>query len=160
MPFIIDGHNLLWSICQASKDGESIDDVGMCRVVGKYLQLVGDKGEMVFDGTGPPDKSGFDNISNLEVMFSGLASDCDTVIEHKISVNTAPKRLRIVSSDRRLRDAARARKAASLKSEVFWVELQKELRRKQRRRNEPSGKRHGLSESETEQWLEFFDLEQ
>ncbi|MHC4643679.1 MAG: hypothetical protein ACYS32_18715, partial [Planctomycetota bacterium] len=83
----------------------------------------------------------------------------DTVIEDKISLNTAPRRLRIVSSDRRLRKAARARKATSIKSEVFWNNMQKQLSRRKVAK-EPTAKRRGLSESETRQWLDIFGIEQ
>jgi predicted RNA-binding protein with PIN domain len=157
MPVIVDGHNLLWSLHKSHEAEGSISDVQLCRTLGQYLRLVGEKGEIVFDGIGPPDKSGFDNISNLEVEFSGLASDCDSIIEHKIRIDTAPKRLTVVSSDRRLRDAARARRANSVKSEVFWAELLKELSRRREKR-EPPQKRQGISESETDQWMELFGL--
>jgi len=157
--FIIDGHNLLHSIREVDEGSESISDVQLCRIVGRYLKLISEKGEIIFDGTGPRDKSGFDNISNLEVLFAGLNTDADTVIEDKIRANTAPKRLSIVSSDRRLRRAAQVRKAMAVKSELFWNNLQKQLSRKKTMR-EPAAKRRGLSESETKQWLEFFGLEQ
>ncbi len=157
--FIIDGHNLLHSIREVDEGSESISDVQLCRIVGRYLKLIGEKGEIVFDGTGPRDKSEFDNISNLEVLFAGLGTDADTIIEDKIRANTAPKRLTIVSSDRRLRKAAQMRKAMAVKSQVFWNNLQRQLSRKKRIR-EPAAKRQGLSESETKQWLEFFGLEQ
>jgi len=156
---IIDGHNLLHSIQQTGEDSEPISDVQLCRILSGYLKLIDEKGEIVFDGTGPRDKSGFDNISNLEVFFAGLGSDADTVIEDKIKASTAPRRLTVVSSDRRLRDAARARKATAVKSEVFWNNLRKQLRRKKTFK-EPTAKRRGLTESETEQWLEFFGIEQ
>jgi len=159
MPVIIDGYNLLHSIQKTSEDSESITDVQLCWIVGRYLGLTNEKGEIVFDGTGPPDKSRFDNISNLEVFFAGLATDADTVIEDKIKANTAPKRLTVVSSDRRLRDAARARRATAVKSQVFWDNVQKQLRRK-RTIKEPPAKRRGLTESETRQWLKFFDLDE
>lgn len=159
MPIIIDGYNLLWSIQESGEEFESISDVQLCWVIGRYLKAIGENGEIVFDGTGPPDKSRFDNISNLEVFFAGLATDADTVIEDKIGANTAPKRLTIVSSDRRLKDAARARKAAVIKSELFWGNVQKQLSRKNTSK-EPAAKRRGISESETEQWLKFFGLEQ
>jgi len=157
--FIIDGHNLLYSIHKAGEGSESISDVQLCRIVGRYLKQIGQSGEIIFDGTGPRDKSGFDNISNLEVFFAGLGMDTDTVIEDKIGANTAPRRLTIVSSDRRLRKAARTRKAISLKSEVFWSNIQKQLSRKKTTK-EPAAKRRGLSGGETKQWLEFFGLEQ
>lgn len=155
---IIDGYNLLRSV-QKAEDFKSISDVHLCRLIGRYLKLIGENGEIIFDGTGPRDKGGFDDISNLEVFFAGLATDADHVIEDKIRVNTAPKRLTVVSNDRRIAKSAQARKATMVKSEVFWDELQKQLSRK-RTTKEPTEKRRGLSESETEQWLEFFGLEQ
>jgi len=156
---IIDGHNLLHSIVKIDNESEPISDVQLCWVISRYLKAVGEKGEIIFDGTGPRDKSRFDNIENLEVFFAGLGSDADTVIENKIKASTAPKRLTVVSSDRRLRDAARSRKAMVVKSQVFWDNLQKQLRQKKPVK-EPEAKRMGLSESETKQWLEFFGIEQ
>lgn len=159
MPLIIDGHNLRWSIQKEGEDFESITDLQLCYIVGRYLKLTGEKGEIVFDGTGPSDKSRFGDISNLEVSFAGLATDADTVIGDKIKASTAPKRLTIVSSDRKVQAAARARKATVVKADVFWTDVQKQLSRRKTIK-EPSGKRWGLSESETEQWLKFFGFEQ
>jgi len=159
MPIIIDGHNLLWSIRTPGEDSESLTDLKLCYIIGRYLKRIDETGEIVFDGKGPPDKSGFDNISNLEVLFSGLTTDADTVIEDKIKANSAPKRLIVVSSDRRVKDAARARKAQAIKSDVFWNNLQKQLKRK-RIAKEPTAKQIGLSEGETDQWLKFLGLDQ
>jgi len=156
---IIDGHNLLHSIVKISDDTSSIDDLQLCWIISRYLKAIRKKGEIIFDGTGPRDKTPFDNIANLEVLFAGLGTDADTLIENKIKANTAPKRLSIVSSDRRLRDAARTRKATAIKSEVFWDNLQKQLRRKKPVK-EPDAKRSGLTESETQQWLDIFGIEQ
>ena len=130
MPFLIDGYNLLWSVHKLGDDSESATDVQMCRIVSGYLKQTGEAGEIVFDGIGPPDKSGFDNIDNLEVFFTGVDVDADSVIENKIRANTAPRRLMVVSSDRRVRDAARARKAVAVRSEKFWEQVGKQLRKK------------------------------
>ena len=157
--FFIDGHNLLHSVQKDVPNSGPIGDGKLCRIIGSYLKLTGQNGEIIFDGIGPPDKSGFDDISNLEVFFAGLGTDTDTGIEDKISLNTAPRRLRVVSSDRRLRKAARARKAISIKSEVFWNNMQKQLSRRKVAK-EPTAKRRGLSESETRQWLDIFGIEQ
>jgi len=159
MAVIIDGHNLLHSIHEEDPDSEPISDVRLCRILGMFLKQTGERGEIIFDGTGPLDKSRFYNISNLEVFFAGLSSDADTVIEEKIKASTAPKKLTIVSSDRRLRDAARKRKATVVKSQIFWDNLRKQLSRK-KTITEPIGKRQGLSDGETDQWLKFFGLEQ
>lgn len=156
---IIDGNNLLHAIIKLEEDSGAISDVGLCRILSRYFALTAEKGEIIFDGTGPPDKSRFDNISNLEISFAGLGTDTDTVIEDKITASTSPKRLTIVSSDRRLRSAARTRRATSIKSDVFWNDVQKQLSRK-RPVKEPKEKRQGLNEGETEQWLEFFGFGQ
>jgi hypothetical protein len=155
---IIDGHNLL-HVVHKDENCNPVSDIGLCRIISMYLRQTGQSGEIIFDGTGPPDKSGFDNMNNLEIFFAGLGTDTDTVIEDKISASTAPKRLTIVSSDRRLRKAARARKATSVKSDVFWHNMQKQLSRK-RLPKEPPEKRKGLTDGETSQWLDIFGLEQ
>ncbi len=157
--FIIDGHNLLHAICKIEENARAISEPTMCKILGTYLRLTGEKGEIVFDGSGPPDKSGFDGISHLEIFFAGSATDADTVIEDKIKASSAPKGLTIVSSDRQLQQAAHARRATAIKAELFWVEVQKQLSRK-RAPKEPPAKRQGISQSETEQWLRVFGIDQ
>ena len=156
MPVIIDGHNLLWAV-QNTEEQKSITDITLCRLLDSYIGLVKQNAEIIFDGTGPPNKAEFETIKNLDVTFSGRSCDCDTVIEQRILASTSPKLLTIVSSDRRLRDAAAARKEMSVKVEDFWEEVKKRLSR-QKTAKEPPGKRSGLTESETELWLKIFDL--
>jgi predicted RNA-binding protein with PIN domain len=158
MPFIIDGYNLLHSIHKANEDSDAISDAQLCRIVDIFLTQTSQKGEIIFDGAGPPDKNRFDNMRKLEVFFAGVGRDADTVIECKIKASTAPKGLTVVSSDRKLRDAARRRKATVVKSEVFWDNLQRQLSRK-KTSHEPAAKRRGLSEGETDQWLRIFGLD-
>ena len=158
MPVIIDGHNLLWSI-RNIEDDSSITDAGLCKILDGYFGETREKAEIVFDGIGPPDKTIFETIRNIEITFSGRASDCDTLMEQRILDSTASKLLTIVSSDRRLRDAADARKAVAVKSEDFWDEVKKRLSRRKTSK-EPKEKRSGLTESETELWLKAFGIEQ
>jgi predicted RNA-binding protein with PIN domain len=157
--YIIDGHNLLHSVKKIEEGYEAISDIELSRIIGGYLKITNQKGEIIFDGTGPRDKDVFSRIDGVEILFAGIGTDTDSVIEKKIKAHTAPKRLTIVSSDRRLRKAARTRKATSVKSEDFWYIVQKQLSRRKPKR-EPAAKRQGLSESETKQWLELFGLEQ
>ena len=158
MPVIIDGHNLLWAVANTEED-KAITDVVLCRILDSYFGLVSQNAEIIFDGIGPPDKTEFNNVRNLAITFSGRRTDCDTVIEQMILVSTAPKLLTIVSSDRRLRDAASARKANSIKSEDFWDEVIKRISR-QKTVKEPPGKRGGLTEAETQLWLKTFGIDQ
>ena len=156
---IIDGTNLLWAVYELQKDREIANEVQLCYLLGRYFARVREEGQIVFDGAGPPDKSVFNDVGYLNVAFSGFNSDADTVIEEKVLANTAPRRLTVVSSDRRLRKAAGERKATALKSELFWDRVLKELARKKPARQEPEEKREGLTEGETEQWLDLFGLE-
>jgi hypothetical protein len=158
MPVIIDGHNLLWAV-QGIEDDPSITDIGLCRVLDRYFGLAGLNGEIIFDGTGPLNKTEFAGIKNLQVSFSGRSSDCDTIIEQRILDSTAPKLLTIVSTDRRLRDAAEDRKAVSTRVEDFWDDVKKQVTRP-RPDKEPVGKRYGLTQGETELWMKIFHLEQ
>lgn len=158
MLFIIDGNNLFWSVGNLPEAAEYNSDFQLCRIIGRYLGAIGETGQIIFDGTGPADKRGFENIGNLEVFFAGLGSDADTAIEDKIKASSGTRELVIVSSDRRLRRAARASGASAVKSEDFWDKLRKELKRKKTAK-EPTGKRQGLTESETKRWLEFFGIE-
>jgi predicted RNA-binding protein with PIN domain len=158
MPVIIDGHNLLWSV-QNAEENASITDITLCRILDSYFGLANENAEIIFDGIGPPNKTEFNNVRNLAITFSGRRADCDTVIEQRILASTAPKLLTIVSTDRRLRDAASARKATAVKSEDFWDEVIKRISR-HKPGKEPPGKRGGLTESETELWLKTFGIEQ
>jgi len=160
MPFIIDGYNLLHSIDQTSEDWEAVGDIRLCHILGRYFKLIDEKGEIVFDGKGPPEKSRFENIERLEVLFTGLTTDADTVIENKIQSNSAPKGLVIVSSDRRIRRAAALRKATAMKSDDFWQAVIREMGRKRKKKAEPAAKRKGLNQSETKQWMKYFGIDE
>ncbi|MHC4291501.1 MAG: NYN domain-containing protein [Planctomycetota bacterium] len=159
MPYLIDGYNLLCSV-QKLEEFSSLTDVQLCRAVSDYLRCVRDHGHIVFDGIGPPDKSAFGGIPSLEVYFSGQSYEADDVIEEKILDNSAPKSLVVVSSDKRLRKATTKRKAKAVPSEFFWQHLLLQLEKQAARPTpEPSEKRHGLTERETDVWLDVFDIE-
>ena len=158
MPVIIDGYNLLRAIQKNDEQFETLTEAGLSRILSEYLKRKRDHGHIVFDGIGPPDKSDLGGFENLEVYFSGADTDADTVIEQKILDNTAPKSLLIVSTDRRLRAASGKRKAVSIRSELFFLEVIRQLDRK-KPTPEPKQKRQGLTESETETWMDIFDLD-
>ena len=159
MPVIIDGYNLLRSIQKIDEEYATLIEAGLCRVISEYLRRVRDHGHIVFDGTGPPDKSNLGDFGNLEVYFSGPDIDADTVIEEKIQDNTAPRSLIVVSTDRRLRAAAGKRKAVCIRSELFWPQLIAQLDQK-KPTPEPKQKRQGLTDAETEQWLDLFNIDE
>jgi predicted RNA-binding protein with PIN domain len=138
----------------------SFTDVQLCRALSDYLRCIRDRGHIVFDGVGPPDKSAFGGMPALEVYFSGETSDADTVIEQKIGDSTAPKSLVVVSSDRRIRTSAAKRRAISVPADAFWQTLLAQLEKESKRpAPEPFQKRHGLTEHETQLWLKKFEIQ-
>jgi predicted RNA-binding protein with PIN domain len=160
MPYLFDGYNLLRAIHKI-EEFAALSDVQLCRAISDYLCCIRDHGHLVFDGIGPSDKSAFGEMPCLEIYFSGEKKEADDIIEDKIQDNTAPKSLYVVSSDRRLRTAAAKRKATAVTAENFWQILLTRLEKHANRpAPEPSQKRHGLTERETDLWLDFFELNQ
>jgi hypothetical protein len=157
MPILIDGYNLL-RIIQKKESMSALDEAGLTRILTDYLQRIRDRGQIIFDGIGPPDKSALGGFRNLEVFFSGQHLDADAVIEEKIEDSTAPRSLVVVSSDRRLVAAAKKRKAVSIGADLFWETVCKQME-KEPPRPEPREKRHGITESETNQWMDLFGMD-
>ena len=161
MPLIVDGYNLLRFV-QKAGHFEDLIEVGLCRILSDYLVSVRERGHIVFDGIGPPDKHDFEQLgglANLEVYFSGADYDADEVIMQKIEDSSAPKSLTVVSTDREIRAAAAARKATSVRADVFWHGLVSRLETQQKAVHEPKEKRRGITEGETDQWLDFFGID-
>jgi predicted RNA-binding protein with PIN domain len=157
MPIIIDGYNLLRSV-QRIEEYQSLDEAALCRIISEYLLRVRTYAHVVFDGIGPPDKSELSGIDNLEVYFSGEHLEADDVIEEKIEEYSAPKNMIVVSTDRRIRAAAAKRKSVSVTSDLFWLSLIEQLDKK-KPTPMPKEKRHGITESEADAWMDEFDLE-
>jgi predicted RNA-binding protein with PIN domain len=158
VPYLIDGYNLLRAVQSIHEGYAEINEDGLCRILSEYIKIKRSRGQIIFDGIGPPDRSILCGYGNLEVYFSGQRLEADDVIEDKIESNTAPKRLIVVSTDRRVRSAANSRRAVAVRSNLFFDDVIKVLD-KSKITPEPKQKRHGLTEAETEAWLDIFDLD-
>jgi len=158
MPLLIDGYNLLRWVQRYDEVCEGLDEAGLCRVISQYVQPLRERADVYFDGLGPPDKTDLGGLAGVEVYFTGPDWSADDIIEERIDEDTAPRRLVVVSTDRRLRAAAGHRKARSLTCEVFWGEVQRVLRRR-RPVAEPREKRAGIGWAETDLWLDEFGIE-
>jgi hypothetical protein len=155
---LVDGYNLLRAVQNMSEQTAGVADTQICHIISRYLGIKRSKGAIIFDGIGPRDKSVFNNIANLEVVFSGRNKEADDVIEKLVLANSAPRSMIIVSSDRRIKAAANKRKATAIDSIDFWLEMLKTIDKKAKKKSEPAGKYFGISEAETEYWLRLFGL--
>jgi predicted RNA-binding protein with PIN domain len=142
------------SLLEQSSD--EFTDIQLCRMINEYVYKTKKKGCVVFDGVGPRIKDAFNNLFNLEIIFSGTTHEADDIIEKLILESSAPKNLAVVSSDRRIKKAAEKRKAESIDCIDFWTEVIKQLEKKKKKAAEPQAKFIGISEAETEYWLKEF----
>ena len=116
---------------------------------------------VVFDAAeGPTHLPREQTYESLTIHFSPRDSDADTLIETLLRGHSAPRQIRVVSSDRRLQIAARRRRAQSVSSLQFLDELARRQEQGVTRRAEFSAehpKRTGdVSEFEANRWLAYF----
>ncbi len=165
MSLIIDGYNLLHA---SGILGRGIGPGGLERSRHALLNFLAEslpeseasRTTVVFDAAhAPPGLSRSWHYRGLAVRFSDAPGCADTTIEQLIKLDSAPKRLTVVSSDHRLQRAAKRRRATAVDSDRWFIDLI-------RQRNEPKPKPptiikpgSGLSESEVNYWLRQFGEE-
>ena len=152
MPLLIDGNNLMFAMAEVADD---VGREGLCR----WLERLADGGEslcVVFDG---PARGGQERTlggPGLEVVFSERRS-ADAVILERIADCSAPKRLRVVSTDREIRTAARRRRCEAVRSEDFAREI---VRGKAARKPADGTvkKPDEMTDEQREQWYREFEV--
>jgi predicted RNA-binding protein with PIN domain len=96
----------------------------------------------------------------LHVLFALGDENADARIEQLIAAHSTPKALFVVSSDRRIRQAARRRRAIVLTAEDYWTRLD-DLKERASRHHEPEPRRRestaaDRAEDESALWREVF----
>ncbi len=159
MALIIDGYNLLRIIEAESDSAAPMDVKELCDKLRAYLKTAKENAKIVFDGTGPLDKTGIEGGGRLSVIFSGTHREADDIIEDLIRTDSAARLLKVVSNDRRIKHAAKKKKATPVPCDDFWKQLIKTTEQANRRIAEPKGKAGGITESETDLWMKEFGLD-
>jgi predicted RNA-binding protein with PIN domain len=119
---------------------------------------------IVFDATSPPADFALETTyKGLTLVFALGDENADARIEHLIAQHSAPKSLTVVSSDRRVRQAASRRKAKALKSDDFLDLVDRWKGREGTGRPRPSSpspsppdRDQAPSPEEAAHWLEAF----
>ena len=112
---------------------------------------------LVCDGTG---EKGVGKVAetalprSIRVIYAGPGRDADTLIENLIDASTSPRRLVIVSSDRRLRAAARRRRCRWLASDAFLETIAHDCAPSRTRRGGPRP-----PEADVARWMREFGFE-
>jgi len=161
MPTVIDGYNLYHAVMQADPQWESISRSALCREIAVFVGAGSDT-SIIFDGSWPRERSAEETVRGVSVSFAGPGKEADAVIEDLILECSAPRRLVVVSTDRRLRKAAQRRGCTSIRSEAFAAAmLKRKLDPRVRVIREPVEKRRGLSdEQELRDWLTILGVDE
>ena len=154
MPYLIDGNNLMHAM------GDLCQDVGRLSLCQHLSPLVraGDRVTVAFDGVRPPAGLAAQiDALGIEVIYCPDFPADEAIID-RLRADSAPRRLTVVSSDREIRKAARARRCRDVTSQIFAVQLSDMLLASPgaKRKPEPSEKREGLSDEQTQEWLNTF----
>jgi uncharacterized protein len=159
VPYVIDGHNLLFAVRGCSDQYLGLNAEFLVQFLHEYMRRSRDRAELFFDGTGPFDKSFFNRFHNLNVHFSGEYHEADDLIEYLVEDHSAPSGLVVVSSDRRVKLAAKRKRAKTIDALDFWEQVVSVIDRPEKPNPEPGAKRTGgLSKGETDEWMDIFGI--
>ena len=167
MPILIDGYNLMHAAgLMKPRFGPGGLERARRALLGLLAGSLGDEAAqttVVFDArtaAQPPLTAEEPPTARQEirVQFAPGEEGADALIEKIIRIDSAPKRLTVVSADHRIQAAARRRGARSVASDLFLQELLARRRQRQRAgRVEPPEKPQ--SSPDRESWIrEFEDL--
>ena len=136
MRVLIDGYNVMFA---NGLLGKRLGPDGLRKIRHRFLNDLADalgpldalETTVVFDAAqAPPGMPKQTPHKGLLVVFAVDDENADARIEHLIAKHSHPKGLTVVSSDRRIRQAATRRKARPVTAEAFWGELDARKRRK------------------------------
>lgn len=131
-------------------------DLEVCRnrliqqLAGRLTEAASQRTTVVFDAFAASDNSGRHQIQHgLKVTYAPAGTDADSEIERHIASHNAPRQLLVVSSDHRLHQAARRRRAKAIDSDRFWDSLEPDS-------SPPASSRHRSGQQSTAYWLKEF----
>ena len=126
---IIDGYNLMHAagLARGKLVGKQLEGARLRLMQRLAYQMTKEERAgttVVFDAKAMLEVSTQDElIEGIRVRYPEPGHEADELIEHLIAVDPQPRKLRVVSSDRRLHRAARERMAVSIPSDRFLDEL-------------------------------------
>ncbi len=146
MRWLIDGYNVMHA---GGRLGPKLGREGFRRARRRFLNELAatlpaeeaHQTTIVFDASVPPgDFKVEERYRGLQVLFALGDENADARIEQLIAADSTPKALSVVSSDRRIRQAAHRRRAIVLTAEDYWNRLD-DLKERASRHHEPEQER-------------------
>lgn len=122
MRLLIDTYNLLHAALGPAGAGRDLGYAGLATLVRQSRYGSASSISLVCDGVGPRTGLG-ERVQGCRIIPAGAGADADSVIESMIARDSDPRRLIVVSSDRRVLSAAKKRAAKVRTSEDFLREI-------------------------------------
>jgi|GEM_PF-293852 len=161
MPWLFDGYNLLHAFRKVSDEFSDLKAIPMCSYVAEDMRRMKDSATIVFDGFKLVEHKKYDQPAGpIVILYSGSNREADDLIEDQIAESFSPKRLVVVSSDNRLRQAARRRRCTSIKVNDYIHDMVSRLSKPEQKEREPGVKFSGLSKGEGKAWMKMFGLDE
>ncbi len=170
MRWLIDGYNVMHA---GGRLGPKLGREGFRRARRRFLDDLAaaldgtvEQTTVVFDATLPPgDFPLQSSYRGIHVVFALGDENADARIEQLIADDSNPKTLTVISSDRRIRQAAARRRSPSLPAEKFWEHIDRLNERAARKQpseappaSRPSAHNPGWRETPEESafWMQAF----
>lgn len=156
MPLLIDTYNVLHVTGVLPPELAGIDAAGLVDLlaVSRYRGM---ESCLVCDGVPRPGMP-IGAVGHARVVYAGGKRSADEVIEAMIARCTAPRRMTVVSSDRRISRAARRRRCRTLRSETFLGHLTLDAARIDSRAGVVRKPDPPLPASQVDTWVRLFGL--
>lgn len=168
VPFlIIDGYNLLHAAGMA-RERYGPGDLERCRnellafLARRLSPAERRRTTIVFDAAdAPTDLRRQRQHELMQVRFAPRGGDADSLIEDLVARHSAPRQVRVVSSDHRLQKAARRRRGVFLESREFFLQLDERPETTETPTRGRTSRSHpkytgAVSPEEAARWQEFF----
>ncbi|MDH3584099.1 MAG: NYN domain-containing protein [Phycisphaerae bacterium] len=151
MSLILDAYNVLHCSHLLPDRHAMVSATGLCQLLDRSKLHAG-RVTVVCDGRPKPQDELDADLGAVSLVYSGPKRSADDVIEDLIERDNSPRDLVVVSNDRRLRSAARRRRARPMASEVFVRLLARALAESTR----PVSEQPPPDFGDTESWLKAF----
>lgn len=166
MPTLIDGYNLLY-VTGIVGHGRGPGGLERSRTaLLNFLAASLDPAEIarttiVFDArNAPPGLPRTMSHHGIVVRFAAECETADEMIAELIRVDSAPRRLTVVSSDHEVQRSARRRRAKAVDSDIWYAELIRARRQRLSAASDlPARPAVPLLEEDVRYWLRFFGEE-
>ncbi|WP_376793341.1 NYN domain-containing protein [Thermoflexus sp.] len=154
MPFLIDGHNLIGAMPDLHLEDPD-DEARLAERLQRLAMRTGRRITVIFDRRAPGGPSSFSR-GVVTVRFAPSGTTADELLIQQIQAERNPRGLIVVSSDRRVQEAARRRGAAVWSAAEFLAYMQRALGGRKPPEGIEEEKPEGVNESELKDWLELF----